>query len=561
MNTKALFFFFKKISHYKKDFIICLLLNLTLSFSVIALLALSGWFISASAFAGLSLITASTFNYFVPAATIRLLACVRILARYFDRVINHDFMLKILCDLRVWFFSKIIPLSPAYLQNHRSSELLNQIQHDIDTLDHLYINIASPLLLTFIIFLSITFFIMYYSSFLALLFLVPFIFIFTMLPFFTYKIASHIGKEIHLAHQELRTKIIDFLQGFMDLFLFRKIKNTLPLFHEPSQKLAEAQRKLSHLKGSILAIMQLMSGVTIFLFLFFGIPLVNQQLLTGAQLAMLIFLLLGTFEQCLSFPLAFLYLGKTKEASHHLYSITLEEPSIVFLEKSTPIIKPECDLFLKNISFQYPDRSHFVIENFNLSIPTGMHIGITGPSGSGKSTLSFLLARIFDPTTGDIFLNQLNLKTYSEDILRKNINLMTQHVHIFNDTIRNNLTVMDNIFSDDQLWDVLNKVELDETIKALPENLDTLMGEFGKNFSGGQIRRFALARSLLKNSPILILDEPSAGLDKTVLEQIWNNCKMDFKNKTLIVMTHDHHLLSKMHTVIELSNNKILCTA
>src|SRR3990167_9081310 len=165
----SLWFFIKKLSTYRLQLLISLLLSIALAVSSIALLTLSGWFISAAAFAGLAATTAIAFNYFIPAAVIRLLAFIRILSRYQDRVTSHDFTLKILSTLRVWFYQQLIPLTPAHLLTHRSGDLLNRFVNDVNTLDHLYLNVLSPFFMTIILSAGITLFIGYFSLPLALI--------------------------------------------------------------------------------------------------------------------------------------------------------------------------------------------------------------------------------------------------------------------------------------------------------------------------------------------------------------------------------------------------------
>ena len=194
----SLFFFIKKLATHKSELLLGLLLGLILAFSSIALLTLSGWFIASSAFAGLTAATAANFNYFLPAASIRFLALTRILSRYFDRVINHEFTFRILADLRVWFYQKIIPLAPAKLLQHRSGDLLNRIVNDIDTLDHLYLNVLSPFLMSAVITVVIALFIAHFSvtlsciALLAILFSAGLITILTLLK--TKKIGSYLQK-------------------------------------------------------------------------------------------------------------------------------------------------------------------------------------------------------------------------------------------------------------------------------------------------------------------------------------------------------------------------------
>lgn len=551
----SLLFFIKKLSTYRRELLIGILLSLTLAVSSIALLTLSGWFISAAAFAGLATVSAAAFNYFIPAALIRLLAFIRILSRYADRVINHDFTFRILSTLRVWFYKKLIPLAPARLLSHRSGDLLNRIVNDIDTLDHLYLNVLSPIFIALFLLISITLFIAHFSMILALSFFIILCFSLTLIPYITFNQSQKIGSGLQMATSLLRTHIIDFLQGFPDLLIFCKKENRLMHIDLAQKKLNSFQQKLAITKGFTLSAMQLLSGITVWLMLILGITAVRENTISGAELAMIVLLVIAAFEQLLSLPLAFLSLGKSQAAADRLLDITHSNPAVIF--PKTECETKELDIVINHVSFLYPNRVMPAIKNINLTIPFKTHLGITGDSGSGKTTLINLLSRIWDPTEGDIKIDDINLKDFSEVQLRKTISLVTQQVHIFNETVKDNLTLMQKTISDMRCFDALKIVDLDEAIRSLPDGLNTLMGEFGKNFSGGQIRRIAIARALLHDAPILILDEPSTGLGDELMERIWENAKTIFKDKTVIVVTHDKKLLSKMHSVVKISSAHI----
>lgn len=545
----SLLFFIRQLKPYRLMLIAGIALSLLLAISSIALLSLSGWFITAATFAGLSTITAATFNYFIPAASIRFLALLRILSRYADRVTNHDTTFKILANLRVWFYKKLIPLSPTHLISQRSGNLLNRITHDIDTLDHLYLNVLSPLIITVLITTVITIFIAYYSIILSTIMLAMIIVTLIFVSLITFIFGIKIGRNNQDATARLRTKIIDSIQGFVDLLLFSSYKDRTHLLSKEQIMLTGAQQRFSILKGFAIGATHLLSGITLYLILLLAIPLVYHNQLSAAQFAMIIFLIMVIFEQLLVVPMAALHFGKTQRAAQQLLAITNQKPAVFFPEKSVVTITVAPKIVFKNVSFTYPNCIAPVIKNLNLTIDSGTQFGITGPSGSGKTTLAYLLTRIWNPDMGDIFLNQNSIRDFSEKNLRHTICLVTQHCHIFNASIRDNLTLMQNNISDEKCFYVLEKMDLADMVRKLPDGINTLMGEFGKNFSGGQIRRISIARALLTNASIMIFDEPTTGLESTLVEKIWKNCESDFKNKTIVIITHDDYLLRQLDGV------------
>ncbi|EKD77184.1 MAG: hypothetical protein ACD_42C00448G0001 [uncultured bacterium] len=540
---KSLLFFLKKLSEYKMQLLGGIALSLILTVASITLLSLSGWFITASALAGLTATSAVAFNYFIPAACIRFLALTRILSRYFDRVVNHDFTFKILSTLRVWFYQKLIPQAPAQLLTYRSGDLLNRIIHDINTLDHLYLNIASPLIIAFFIVVSVTLFIGHFSLSLSVWIIIALLTSMISIPLFIFKKSLAIGSRIQQATSDLRTQTIDFMQGFLDVLLFTKKENRLDFIFNANANLTSAQKLSAQQKAITLSLMQLLSGFTVWFSLLLGIPLVINHTITGAVLTMIILLLIVSYEQLLSLPTAFLALGKTKQAADRLLWIAHKTPSVIFPEQSITV--KQYSIAFENVLFSYPNAILPTAKNISFHIPQQSIFAIGGDSGSGKTTLLHLIARIWDPTVGKISIGNDSLPHFSENDLRNTISYVTQQVHIFNASVRDNITLMQNGYSDDHLFSVLEKMDLAHHIKNLPDGLDTEMGEFGKNFSGGQIRRIAIARALLANTPIILLDEPSTGLDTLLFEKIWKNCEADFHHKTIVIATHDLNLLSK----------------
>ena len=549
-----LWFFIKKLTGFRWQLLLGLFLTILLTASTIALMSLSGWFISAAAFAGLSVVSATFFNYLIPAGTIRFLALIRILSRYAERVINHDFTFKILTELRVWFYKQLIPLAPAHLMQNRSGDLLNRAVQDIDTLDHLYLRVLSPFIIAILTTIGVSIFIHFYSPIIALaIFLISIIAI-TTCSITSFILSNKIGERLINATTQLRTSTIDVIQGIIPLLFYTSEKNRLTQVFQASKDLSNAQKQMANLKGFVIAMMTLFSGFAIWLTLKLGIPAVNHLKINGAQLAMIMLCVIIAFEQLLTLPIALLSIGKTRFAAKRLSDIANQKPTVVF--PTTSLLKniTSIDLSLRNICFQYPNKTIPTIKNISLDIPFGTKIAITGPSGAGKTTLAHLITRAWNPTAGEILLNNKPISSYCEADLRKYIAFTPQRVHIFNASIRDNLTLMNEEISADALDNVLALVDLTDTINSLPNGLKTQMGDFGKQFSGGQIRRIGIARALLTAAPIQIWDEPTTGLNDELLEKIWANCHDFLSNKTLIIITHDQLFLDRLDRIVHVED-------
>lgn|SRR3990167_940892 len=547
----ALIFFIKQFKSHGWQLILSIALSIILSISAIGLLALSGWFISASAFAGLNIFLASNFNYFLPAATIRYLALMRIISRYFERVTSHDVTFKILTNLRVWFYQKLIPLSPAKLMQKHSSALLSSLVQNIDTLDHLYLRLISPVITAVFVIFFVNIFLFYFSKTICIVVLSSMIFILFLLTTTAAVSGKKMGDDILHFTSALRQKSVDYIQGLGDLLFLINKTERFDALTQNQQHLALAQKKMIRLKGVILSLFSLFSGITIYFILKIGILAVLKNQLNVAELTMIILCAIAAFEQLILLPLAALSVGKTVRAATTILEITSQKPVVLFLNHPDLKIN-NYHLTISNLKFSYPNTNYDTLNNINLEIRENTKLGIAGPSGSGKTTILNLIARIWDPISGDILIGNNNLKHFSESDLRNQVAFATQKVHIFNDSVRNNLSLFQKNISDETLITILKAVELADYVLSLEYGLNTMMGEFGKHFSGGQIRRISIARALLKNTPILLLDEPSTGLNDDLMFRIWQNCEAHFKNKTVIIATHDEKLLMQMHSVFTL---------
>lgn len=516
--------------------ILGLLLNLLASISAVALMALSGWLICACAVAGLNHATAVYFNYLIPAGGIRAFALLRIGSRYGERLITHDVTFRILADLRVWFYRKIEPLAPTYFIRYRSGDLLNRCTVDIDTLDQIYLRLLLPLLVALTLSVVMFFFIDYISWKIALLVFLMMLFVIVVTNLLFGWIAKRLSKELLLTKANFRTALLDSLHGMKEILLFTTMTTCLQQLFTNYQNIATCQRRLNYCRSSAVFLVTLVSGMAIWLLLYFGISMVHHHLFSGAILCLLVLATLAAFEILTPLPSAFTNIGSSMIAVNRLQEIAQTKPEIIY-PKQNQIITQPLEIKFKDVAFSY-DSFLNILTDFNLSIPYQAKLAISGPSGIGKSTILHLLARFFDPTLGSILIGDVNLKKLSEAEVRKTMTLIDQQDHIFNMSIRDNLLIANPQANDKKLWQVLTAVNLDQTVRKTTQQLATQMGEFGECFSLGQLRRISLARALLRNSPIVLLDEPTEGLDNKNAKLIWQLILDEFRQATVIVVTH-----------------------
>ena len=256
--------------------------------------------------------------------------------------------------------------------------------------------------------------------------------------------------------------------------------------------------------------------------------------------------------------LAFLHLGQVITAAERLNEITEQQPSVSFGSKSdwqnTEQNKPLVQF--ENVTFTYPNRVDPVLQGISFEIFAGQKVAILGKTGSGKSTIFQLLNRNYDPTSGQIQLNSCSITDYTEVSLRQNLVTLSQRVHIFNSSLRDNLLFGYAQATDAQLITVLNQVGLAYLLDE--QGLDLWLGEGGRPLSGGEQRRLGLARLLLSQAEIVLLDEPTEGLDRETEQQILALILTYCQNRTLLMITHRLHGLDKFDKVYRMDNGKFI---
>ncbi|EFM94365.1 ATP-binding/permease protein cydC, partial [Actinobacillus pleuropneumoniae serovar 9 str. CVJ13261] len=275
-------------------------------------------------------------------------------------------------------------------------------------------------------------------------------------------------------------------------------------------------------------------------------------------IALVVFCVMASAEILMPIGLAFLHLGQVITAAERLNEITEQQPSVSFgskndwqkIEQNRPLVQFE------NVTFTYPNRIDPVLQNISFEICAGQKVAILGKTGSGKSTIFQLLNRNYDPTSGQIRLNACNIADYAEPVLRQHIVTLSQRVHIFNSSLRDNLLFGDAQATDSRLITVLNQVGLSYLLDE--QGLDLWLGEGGRPLSGGEQRRLGLARLLLSQAEIVLLDEPTEGLDRETEQQILTLILTHCQNRTLLMITHRLHGLDKFDKVYRMDNGKFI---
>ncbi|MEZ9363530.1 cysteine/glutathione ABC transporter ATP-binding protein/permease CydC [Vibrio splendidus] len=524
----------------------------TLSASI-GLLTLSGWFISASAVAGLT-IARETFNYMLPGGGVRGLAMSRTAGRWGERVVSHNATFKLLTDLRIFFFKKLAPLIPGRISNLRDADLLNRLVADVDAMDHVYLRLVSPVTVGVFGIFFLTLFLMWFDSSLGLILGSILLIMLLVWPILFYKLGKRNGGELTQNKADLRVTTLDWIEGYSELTLFGAEERYRNAILETQRKLMANQFVNANLTGMASAALMLFNGLTLVLMLWLAADGVGGNA-PDPFIALMAFATMASFELLMPIAGAFQHLGQTLSSARRLNEVILSEPEVQFAEEKLDINKP-LDITFSNVTFNYPDSERSVLNAVDLTIPATHKVAIVGQTGSGKSTLIQLLTRYWDPKKGYISIAGIELTQWNESQLRESISVVSQRVDILNGTLRDNLLIARPEATDDHLANILRDVGLE---KLLENNaLDSWLGDGGRQLSGGEKRRIGIARAILHDAPILLLDEPTEGLDKQTEHSIMTLFEKHFEGKTVIFITHRLIGLESMDSIVLIEQGEIV---
>lgn len=530
-----------------------MLLSLATLCASIGLLTLSGWFISAAAVAGLT-IARQTFNYMLPGGGVRGFAIARTAGRWGERVVSHNETFKLLTALRVHFFNKLAPLIPGRVSGIRDGDLLNRLVADVDAMDHVYLRLVSPIIVGALGIAALTVLLCWFDMTLGLTLGALLALLLVTWPLLFYKLGKRNGSALTNNHSDLRVTTLDWLQGHSELVLFGAESRYHDRILSAQHRLLSNQRVNAKLTGLASALLMLANGWTLTLILWMAADGIGGQQ-PDPMIALFAFATMASFELLMPIAGAFQHLGQTLTSARRLNEITETRPDVTFSEQGD-INSPEYSITFSGVEFSYPDSDSKVIKGIDLTIPAGRKLALLGQTGSGKSTLLQLLCRYWDVQQGTITIAGTPITELSEAALRRSISVVSQRVDILNGSLRDNLLMANAEASDDVLASMLTKVGLETLLDD--QGLNQWLGDGGRQLSGGEKRRIGIARALLHDAPILLLDEPTEGLDKNTERQIMMLLEQHFSDKTVLFITHRLINLEKMDDICLLENGHIV---
>lgn len=530
--------------------------------SSIGLLATSAWIIAAAA------LQPSVAVLQVAIVGVRFFGISRGLLRYGERLASHQVTFRVLAEIRVWFYAAIEPLAPARLADRHSGDLLSRIVADIGALEHFFIRAVAPPLVALLTAGLIAAFLGAYHPALATPALLGLAFTGLAAPGLTWALARRPGRRLADQRARLNALLVDGIQGAADLIALRADGRATAAVRNASVALGRTQIQLAALAGLSNALGILGAWLTMAATLATAIPLATAGRLAGVNLAALALATGAGFEAVLPLPLAAQYLANSLAAGRRLFELAaVEQPSRP--EQTSPgLFRPPAPaepaaaarppaIRFRSVTLRYaPDRPP-ALDDVTFDAPAGRIVAIVGPSGAGKTSLANALLRFWDYEAGEIYLDGREIRTLDAEAVRAQIGVAAHDPHLFNLTVAENLRLARPTASQAEIEAAARAAGVHDFIASLPEGYDTWLGEGGARLSGGERQKLALARALVKDAPILLLDEPTAHLDADAERQAAETLARLAPGRTILLITHRRPLARIADQVIVMERGRI----
>lgn len=490
----------------------------------------------------------------ITTALLRWVGIGRVLLRYSERLFAHDAMFRALADLRVWFFHSLAQGAAAGLGFRRAGDMLSRLVSDIGTLDGLYLRILVPFMcatLTLPILL-----VQLCSQNLMLGCLTGLLFACSafLFPYLIARSGRQEAEQLTRSLSALRISVLDLVGGLREVRAFGAEPQMLARVEADDAALLGGQKQLAR-RAALANATAYLCGQIAILFVLLAISGVGFSKVAPLSGVGILFLTVAAFESAGALTRAGVQAGAMGAAARRVVEIAQGTPAVSTTGQEVDA-PPDTHIGITGVKFRWASDRPYVFDGLNLDIPAGARVAILGPSGVGKSSLAALLLKAATPESGSITLGGIDISHIRATSLRRQIAWLSQATHLFDDTIRSNLLLGKPDATEDDLWRALEDAAIAGVVRNLPEGLDTWLGEGGVNLSGGQGRRIALARTLLTDAPIMILDEPTTGLDAQTEQDFLRTLNTVTAGRTIILIAHRLTGVEKLDQVWRLSHGQ-----
>ncbi|MFT8710847.1 thiol reductant ABC exporter subunit CydC [Komagataeibacter rhaeticus] len=534
-----------------------LALSVTASLASFGLLFLSGWLLAAAAVAGLGGIAArNAFNLFLPAVGVRFFATMRILARYLERLVTHDATLRLIGRVRAWSISRLAPQAPALLARQRSGDMLFRFVSDTDRMGQFYLEVLVPVASAAICCVVFVAVMGAFSLSAALVLAVGLVVCGGVLPGVAGALSVHAMRRISRQQDTMHADLTEVLQGMGEFMFLGAGQAVQARIAARAADIRTERRRVALIEGGARSVMTVVTMMSALGVLAMADMACRTGALSAACLPMLALGGLAAFDVLAPLPAAWPLLGQVHMAAGRVFALCDTPPSVAPPALTRCPDDPSC-LSLSDIGLRYPGAERWALRHADLSVVRGERVALVGPSGAGKSTLVNLLFRFYDYQEGTARFGGVDLKDVDADIMARHVGVVAQDFHLFQGSIRRNLTIACPTATEDAMWQALRVARLHAFVQAEPAGLDTLIGEGGVRLPAGQARRLAVAQVVLRNPAWIILDEPTEGLDAGTEHDLMTALLSALSPRTtLVCITHNPAVAARMDRVVRIEGGR-----
>ncbi|MFJ4336689.1 thiol reductant ABC exporter subunit CydD [Streptomyces sp. NPDC088915] len=518
--------------------------------SAVGLMAVSGWLISRAS-------EQPPVLYLMMAVTAtRAFGIGRAVFRYAERLVSHDAVLRMLADLRVSVYRRLERIAPAGLGRTRRGDLLARLVQDVDALQDYWLRWLLPAGAALVVGVGAAGFTAWLLPEAGAVLAVGLLIAGIAVPAAAGALARRAERRLAPARGALATAVADLLRGCAELTVAGALRSRVERTREADRDLTGIASRQAAATALGAGLSALVCGLTVVAAALVGVQAVRDGRLDGVSLAVVVLTPLAAFEAVTGLPLAVQYRQRVKHSAERVFEV-LDAP-VPVQEPRTPAAPPAgpFPLELSGLSARYAGQERPALTGFGLTLEAGRRVAVVGASGSGKTTLAQVLLRFLDVEYGMYRLGGVPARELDGDAVRRLVGLCAQDAHLFDSSVRENLRLAKVGADDAELCEALRRARLLDWVDGLPEGLDTLVGEHGARLSGGQRQRLALARALLADFPVLVLDEPAEHLDLATADALTDDLLRATEGRTTVLITHRLHGLDAVDEVLVLDGGR-----
>jgi ATP-binding cassette subfamily C protein CydC len=520
--------------------------------AAIGLIATSAWLISRSAQRPQESAVA------IAIVGVQFFALARGLCRYAERLVGHDAAFRLLSEIRVGLYMRLERLAPLGLPAFRSGDLLARLVHDVDALRDLLLRVVPPFAIAFSVGAATVALMWSMLPAAGEILLVALVIAATLVPWLTGRLATRSEGRQAVARAELTSHVVDLIEGAPELIVNGGAQEQLRRTLAADSLLTRIARASARTAGIGQGLESLCCGLAMWGALLVGVVAVHAGKLNGVLLAGLALIPLVSFELVTGLPAATQTLQRVRRCAARVFEVMDTPAPVSEPVRALALPPPPYALRVRGLCFTYPGAQRLALDRIDLDLRPGRRVAVVGPSGAGKSTLAGVLLRFLPYDGGSVMLDGIELADLDGDASRTVIGLVSQDAHVFDSTLEENMRLARRGASTDDLRAALAKVRLLDWAQRLPAGLSTEVGERGARMSGGQRQRLALARALLADFPLIVLDEPGEHLDTQVADAIVADLLTITEGRTTLLITHRLAGLQEIDEVLVLDRGRVV---